>query len=320
MNPEYFIQLVQTSKEYKGYTYKSVNTSSQNILYYFINESHPDFKSYYLKFFSNKPDEMGELSDLKIQRELTISRVIRENLGMYTPESIYLGKDDLGYSALLQEEIRGLTFDVLINGYGNLSPEKLRTIACEMGVCLFRINELSSSYFGDVCGAADRFSNWADCFTQDTTKRLKVALNKGILNQGHVDYFERMLSDTHLKRDVYPPSLCHCDFNPQNIIVDPDTNKIAGIIDFEFAKYWIPAWDLVRVNAAFEYQGVNNDLRNGFFKGYSSSGRMNTDEIKLQINYYKPFESLNYWIWGWEKPRVQDDIKEDIKRVTGIPR
>ena len=149
--------------------------------------------------------------------------------------------------------------------------------------------------------------------------RLKSALNRGILNQEHLDFFEKRLLDPFLKNNSMPPSLCHGDFAPQNIIIDTDTAKIAGIIDFESAKYWIPDWDLTRVNAAIEYHGVNRDLYDSFLEGYVSVGRMNADDIKSQINYYKPFESLNYWVWGWDKPRFREEIKADVIKVTGIP-
>ncbi|KAK4233506.1 hypothetical protein C8A03DRAFT_38777 [Achaetomium macrosporum] len=33
---------------------------------------------------------------------------------------------------------------------------------------------------------------------------------------------------------------CHCDLSQSNIIVDPATLKIEGIIDWEYAGYWPP--------------------------------------------------------------------------------
>lgn len=41
--------------------------------------------------------------------------------------------------------------------------------------------------------------------------------------------------------------LCHNDLGPQNVFVDPDTFKIVGIIDWEFAGFFpqyfeLPLW------------------------------------------------------------------------------
>ncbi len=137
--------------------------------------------------------------------------------------------------------------------------------------------------------------------------------------ESHVDFYEQKLSDPILKENGTHPSLCHGDFTPQNIIIDPDTHKIEGLIDFEVSKYWIPGWDLTRVNAALEYPSVNRDLRDSFLEGYSSAVRININDIRIQIAYYKFFESLNYWIWGWDRPKFHNDIKADIIRVTEIP-
>ena len=36
---------------------------------------------------------------------------------------------------------------------------------------------------------------------------------------------------------------CHCDLSQSNILVDPDTLKIQGIVDWEFAGYWPPFFE-----------------------------------------------------------------------------
>src|SRR3989344_8139854 len=128
MNPEYFQHLVQTSEAYQGYSFKPVDRPSQNTLLYFSNPGH---KSYYLKIFSDKPDEMGESSEMKAQRELIVSRLIQETLGIPTSRSIYLGEDNFGSVALLQEEGFGLPFDTLMNEANNFPRESIENIALE---------------------------------------------------------------------------------------------------------------------------------------------------------------------------------------------
>lgn len=316
MNPEYFQHLVQTSEAYQGYSFKPVDRPSQNTLLYFSNPGH---KSYYLKIFSDKPDEMGESSEMKAQRELIVSRLIQETLGIPTSRSIYLGEDNFGSVALLQEEVFGLPFDTLMNEANNFPRESIENIALEAGIYLSRIHRITSSSFGDISNIGDKFLTWEDCFTQNMTKHLEIGLGLGILNKKHVDYFIDRLNSPLLNRFSSTPTLCHGDFAPQNIIIDTDSYRIAGIVDFELAKYWIPGWDLVRSCVALELTKVNSDLMDAFIKGYASLGRLSEDDIRLQIEYYKPFENLNYWIWAWSKSGLQDKIKADISGVTGIP-
>lgn len=38
--------------------------------------------------------------------------------------------------------------------------------------------------------------------------------------------------------------LCHNDLGPQNIFVDPNTFRIVGIIDWEFAGFFPPSFEL----------------------------------------------------------------------------
>ncbi|KAK3903233.1 kinase-like domain-containing protein [Staphylotrichum tortipilum] len=47
-----------------------------------------------------------------------------------------------------------------------------------------------------------------------------------------------------VSRDCDEFVLCHNDLAPQNIFVDPDTFRIVGIIDWEFAGYFPPSFEL----------------------------------------------------------------------------
>ena len=36
----------------------------------------------------------------------------------------------------------------------------------------------------------------------------------------------------------------HCDLNPKNLLVDPDTSAVTGVLDWEFAHAGHPSTDL----------------------------------------------------------------------------
>jgi aminoglycoside 2''-phosphotransferase len=56
-----------------------------------------------------------------------------------------------------------------------------------------------------------------------------------------VEHFETFLHEQH--NFAYQPVLKHGDFGPSNILLDPQTQRIAGIIDFGSACLGDPAYD-----------------------------------------------------------------------------
>lgn len=276
-------------------------------------------KSYYLKIFSNSPDEWGELPEEKLKRELLVSKIIREKTSVKTPltRQIFIKNDQRLF--LLQEEIMGVPFGLLINT-PNFPREVIKNIAYQAGENLARIHQITVSNFGEISSAnKGNYPRWNTCFKSEIKKLLKLAKKRNILNNSQIDFFKEKLKDSCLEKDRSVPVLCHRDFTSQNIIVDPRSFKISGILDFEVAKYWKAEWDLTRVNAEYEYPDDNLDLLESFFKGYISF-RRNIDlrRIKREIKFYKCFESLHYWLWGWDR-KFRKNIKKDIARVIKIP-
>lgn len=321
MRMEYFTDSITGQPEFFGYSLQPAGKFSQNELFYLTNEGRPGSKSFYLKIFIHKPNQFPEdLPIKKVERELLVAQFIKERVGINTPQSIFLGQNELGDTAILQEEIVGITLDQLIQQHNILRRGSLLDVVYQAGISLARIHALMSTLYGDVLpGCLERYSSWAECFTVDVRKRLSKGMRLGVLNQRHIDYFEERLNSPVLNTSGFAPTLCHNDFGPKNIILDTESAAIVGLLDFEEARYWIPEWDLTRVNAALalEHPGENHDLWNSFINGYASQEQQ--EYIEEQISYYKPFESLHYWIWGWNYSRLRTDIKKDIIRVTKIP-
>ncbi|MBI4225741.1 aminoglycoside phosphotransferase family protein [Candidatus Roizmanbacteria bacterium] len=320
MRTEYFTDLITRKPEFSGYSLRRSDKFSQNELFYLTSEGEPKSKSYYLKIFPNKLDQFPEDSPIKkAERELTAAQLIRDELGLYVPASTYLGQDESGDTAILQEEIPGIDLDQLVRQPGTVSVDNLMHIVKQAGISLARIHGLKSASYGDLLlNYPERYSSWLECFTVDVRKRLSRGMRLGILNQKHADYFEERLGSSALNDNDSVPTLCHNDFGFKNIIIDMGTTEIVGLIDFEDARYWIPEWDLTRVNAALEYPSSNLDLRDEFLDGYVSHHGGDTSHLMKQIEYYKPFESLNYWIWGWMLPLHKENIVKDIVRVTKV--
>lgn len=299
------------------YDVRSISRPHQNE-FLFLTSHHPKKKSYYLKIFPNSPDEWGELPEKKLERELVVSKIIREKTPLKTPltAQIFIKNDQRFF--LLQEEIKGVPFDLLINT-PNLSRQIIKNIACQAGESLARIHQITSSRFGEIISVnRENYPRWVTCFKCEIEKLLKLAKKRNILNNSQIGFFREKLKDSRLEKDHSRPVLCHRDFTTQNVIINPKSFKIAGVLDFEVAKYWKAEWDLTRVNSEYEYPDDNLDLLESFFKGYIST-RKNVDlkQIKKEIKFYKCFESLYYWLWGWDR-KFKKNIKKDIVRVTKI--
>jgi hypothetical protein len=90
------------------------------------------------------------------------------------------------------------------------------------------------------------------------------ARNAGELLSGH----DLVLARTHLDAlaayDIHQGNPCHLDFQPRNWLVD--RAGIVRLVDFEHARFDLPARDLVRLH--FRIWPARPDLRAAFLAGY----------------------------------------------------
>lgn len=320
MNSEY-IQRILNHDSGTEYSIKSVqHEQHQNELYYIHDARNLSSKSYYLKVFVSNAGLPDSITQNKIRNEVLASELIREKLNIPTPVMVAVEESEFGQPAILQEEIPGVNFDRLIySTHLGVSNSDLERISYQSGAYLSKIHELTREYFGDIFDNGGKYySSWKECFTDFVQKQLNESLNKRILNKSQIHYFEKRLTSENLNNNLSKPTFCHRDYSPQNIIVNPSDLSISGIIDFEDASYWIPEWDIARTIASFENSRAQDELRRSFLSGYVTDHNVAISHIEEQIEYYKPFESLNYWVWGWDRPKFHNDIVENIQKVAGI--
>lgn len=319
MRTEIIGQWLSSFEEFADYTINPISRPCQNEIFFLASKDF-DKQSYYLKIFPRTSDEWGDSPEKKIKRELIVTELIREKIGLKTPIARQiLIDDDNADIFLLEEELTGVPFDSLIQE-ADIPREIIQNVTYQAGGVLARVHEITSHYFGDVLpDTEEAFPSWAECFRNEVEWILRTAENRGILNKSHIDFFKNKLANSYIDQNQSKAVLCHRDFTPQNIILDPNTFTIIGIIDFEATRYWIPEWDLTRVNALFEYSKGKLDLLDRFFIGYIERARnFSLQQIREAIDFYKCFESLHYWLWGWDR-EFRKDIEKDILRVTNIP-
>ena len=59
--------------------------------------------------------------------------------------------------------------------------------------------------------------------------------------------FQSLLTQPHVQHELAIKPIAHRDINPHNILLDPHTHHLCGVIDFERAAATSPAWDFVKL-------------------------------------------------------------------------
>ncbi|ADB29342.1 aminoglycoside phosphotransferase [Kribbella flavida DSM 17836] len=87
------------------------------------------------------------------------------------------------------------------------------------------------------------------------------------------------------------PVLCHNDFHEGNVLVDPDTWQVQGIVDVENAIAADPLIDLAKT----QYYSIKNDQAklSGLLTGY---GELPSDWVE-RTAVYRLYHALELWDW-----------------------
>ena len=215
---------------------------------------------------------------------------------------------------LLQKELPGIPLTEILYSADNTQTRSLIEQSAQI---LAQVHQVTSDSYGSVNRAlGKRYTTWEACFTDNINTKLDFATKNKILGLSHVDFFEK-----RLKNQIFDgrghPTLIHGDLEPRNLLVDPITLTITGLLDFEYSRFWQPEWDLTRISATSFPE--RPDLADLFLYNYAAITKSNSAELKERVEFYKVFESLHFWVWGWgQNQELTEYIQKDINRVTGI--
>ncbi|HEY3559502.1 MAG TPA: phosphotransferase [Kribbella sp.] len=139
---------------------------------------------------------------------------------------------------LLTERLRGVNLQVFLE---SASQEQRRTVGTQLGELLARLSGmpfLKPGMFRDDALTVEPFglgdlTEYVDGLELGFT----AAQREGFARV--IDEVEDVLAD-----GVDRFCLVHSDFNPKNLLVDPDSARITGLIDWEFAHAGSPYADL----------------------------------------------------------------------------
>ncbi len=310
MNVEDIRKILSSSDlELSGYQVHRVNSAHSNSVYRLSDELSPEGPTYYVKDYSQIHDRTE-----RSLTEIATINLLREKTKLPVPESYLLTDSTSNIICLLQKESPGIPLSEILYSADNTQTRSLIEQSAQI---LAQIHQVTSdSYGGVVTESGQRYSTWQACFADNLRTKLGFAERNKILGLSHVDFFEKRLKSQTFDEHGHP-TLIHGDFEPRNLLVDPESLTITGILDFEFARFWQPEWDLTRINATSFPE--RPDLVDLFVNYYAFITDSNPAELKKRIEFYKDFESLHFWVWGWrQNQELTEYIQKDISRVTGI--
>ncbi len=244
-----------------------------------------------------------------LRSESEILKFLKKKLTLAIPEILYL-HDSTKIPFSIHQKIPGKSLVFVIQ---ELSLVQKKSIGAKIGKFLSRFHskELKDEYL--KC-----FSKWKEFFSSDkdflrsfrkkcfTWFEEAKEIAYQYLNQNQQDWLTKIFED-YLNNDdnfTFSPRLSHNDFDTSNILIDPKSAKLTGIIDFEECNIWDPAVDLLFFDEGPEF--IKAILDN-----YKYS---NQKSLKARMKFFYSQICTPYLVWGTQHNRP-GMIEEGLKRI-----
>ena len=237
-------------------------------------------------------------------QEPKIHKIVREKTDIPIPKIFCYddSRSTINRDYMIMEYLPGKSMANL-----NLNEKLQKKIMRETGSYLANLH---NSHKKDVYGYLGSHNcmkpadNWQNAFQTMWFKLIEDIYKAGIYTNS-----EKSLALNALKRNLEyfeldkPASLLHMDIWQQNILIEPETQEITGILDWDRALWGDPGIEF----AVLDYCGFNNKY---FWQGYGRKPEM-TNEFKIKQTFYKLYEIQKYLvIWKLRDIANKDKIKE----------
>jgi aminoglycoside phosphotransferase (APT) family kinase protein len=225
-----------------------------------------------------------------IMYENEVLKTLEPHVSLEIPQFDYISEDaDLPFCGY--RKIPGVSLSTC---FDNVTKKESKAIAEQLGVFLSELHskkvfeEYTEKWPTEFTGEAFR-EYWRAHYSwvqEQIYPRLDDS-QKGWVKTLYSDYLE---NDENFS---FEPKLVHCDFDTSNIIVDPDTFKVNGIIDFEETRVWDLAADLL-------FFGEGGDFIDEILESYTQPlgrnliGRMRFLYNRVPLIYISTGISLEY--------------------------
>ncbi|HUT82872.1 MAG TPA: aminoglycoside phosphotransferase family protein [Candidatus Bathyarchaeia archaeon] len=232
-----------------------------------------------------------------IRSENKILSFLKDKLPLKIPSILYInGSEDLPF--IITKKIPGIS---LSNILSEISDEKKIKIAKKIGEFLNVLHSeaLLQSYYKFFSKSLpmNTFANLPKTLKQEWGLRFdKIQkLIFPILNLEQQNWLKKVFSDylTNKENFIFEARLNHSDFDTSNILINPETLELTGIIDFETCRVYDPAYDLL-------FHDEGSKFHNAILSVYcQDTGKSLVDRMK----FFYCRTCIEYMQWGLEHDR-----------------
>lgn len=178
------------------------------------------------------------------QRELKVLDLIREYISLRIPKPIYVSSDPnnpfIGY-----EKINGIS---LSRCFDRTNENDQKNIADQLGKFLSELH--SSKVYQKICTTWKNEQEFNpsqyQCHWQNYFEKVQEN-GYPLLNTKQIQWTSQIFLDFLEEKENFDftPTVVHRDFDTSNVLVDPTTFEVTGIIDFEETGVYDPAGDFI---------------------------------------------------------------------------
>jgi len=186
-----------------------------------------------------------EESIATIVKEIRILNCIQGRVQLSVPNPIFsspemniVGKAFMGYPLIPGEPLWRHIFK------GIQDETILDRFASQLAGFLAELHEIPYAALGLVLPIEDTLDEWMDLFANIKTHLYEFMRSDA--QREVTSHFEAFIDTPELHR--FSPAIRHGDFGSTNILFDPTSMEITGILDFGFAGVGDPAIDLASVS------------------------------------------------------------------------
>lgn len=217
--------------------------------------------------FPKYPDGISQL-----RREWDLLKVISSHIKLQIPQPIFFGLDTekVGHAFMGYRKINGIPFSkqIYIKYRNNTS---IRRNANHLGQFLKALHNIPQKELDHLQLSLYNPEDMVSLYHQ--VKDLLVPQLSPAAQKQIIHHFESYLSNPF----SFTPALIHGDFGPSNILIDPDSKIVQGIIDFGGSGYGDPAYD---------FAGLLNQYGLSFVQCCLKAYGEQTSRILRRANFY----------------------------------
>ena len=175
-----------------------------------------------------------------LHAEVAALRLIRERTDAPVPEVLWFddGCERLPSPLFVMTHVPGRSISTI---GGDLTDDERAAVDAELGRHLRAVNDIAGTSFGLLAPGAEPFDGWADAFTALVESVLVDGERRSVeLPVPYDDVRAALATGRPSLGEVAEPCLVYWDLWDGNVLVDPDTHRLTGMLDLERAMWGDP--------------------------------------------------------------------------------